>query len=132
MIMYSQWGGHPGVTPGFGHDKDWVAPLFGKAFTKAYAATVAALVIVGLAPEAASAARAAGVAGALTSDQLLAETVLASQTRGFFTGFAAGVGWSASGLFGAPPEIPGNTSFNAGAKIGSTAFRLVRFLLSSP
>ena len=48
---------HPGVSPGIGHEKDWVGPLFAEEYAKGYARTTIGLAAGELGPEAAAAAR---------------------------------------------------------------------------
>ena len=108
---------HPGVGPGQGHDKDWVGPVLAEAYAKAYLEVVGGVAGAALAP---------GAAGAVAVERVLARGVLATQSAGFRTGLTAGAAHAASGIPGGAPQIPGNASFNAGAKIGSTSFKFVK------
>ena len=112
---------HPGVGPGQGHDKDWVAPVLAEAYAKAYVEVVGGVAGAGLSPEA---------AGAVAVERVLGRAILETQTAGFRKGLVFGAGYAASGIPGGPPQIPGNAAFNAGAKIGSTSFKFGRFLIN--
>jgi len=115
MIMNAQ-NPHPGVSPGIGHENDWVGPLFAEEYAKGYAKTTAELAAGALG----RGAPAAALAGKTAAERLAIRGMnfVFNPSGGPIKGFIAG--FSNQFFLGdAPVELPSvNRGFDRGVAFG--------------